>query len=379
MKYILTLINVFVITSLFAQPGIPDVKEKNLCYERYNAAGEIISPSQRRYAEWECGKLAGVIDCNEKLTYDQDADIIYSGNYGSPFSGTCETCHMTGVLERRVTFVNGKRQGRDTSFYASGCTRIIQSHIQGVESGQWLHYYDSTGFLAWENNYQLGEKHGKQIYFKDKNEEGYSDTTLWENYSAGNLHGIKRTYYSKSRIKNLVTYKNGVLDGPFQIHNLKGAIIQDILYKDGKKDEEAKYYYDDGTLLKTEHYDMGVKNGEFTTFFYQGDIQVKESYKKGVKVGWFQEYYPNKITKQKILYDKKGIRIEEHRYDEQGRETYAFGTPDNVGAEDDEVPGGRKESKAEKKARKKREKAAKKAAKAAAKAAKKAAKENGGE
>ncbi len=366
MKYFVVLICLFSIVSVLAQPGIPEVKEKKLCYERYDATGEIIPPSQRRYAEWECGKLAGVIDCNEKLTYDQDADLIYSGSYGSPFTGTCETCHMTGVLERRVTFVSGKRQGTDTSFYASGCTRIIQTHIQGVESGRWLNFYDSTGYLAWENNYQLGELHGKQIYFKNKNEEGYSDTTLWENYAAGNLHGIKRTYYTKSRIKNMVSYENGVLDGPFKVHNLKGVIIQDVLYKEGEKHEEAKYYYDDGTLLKVENYNMGVKNGDFTTFFYQGDIQVKESFKKGVKIGWFLEFYPNKITKQKILYDKKGVRIEEHRYDEQGRETFAFGTPDNGGAEDDKVPGSEiKETKAEKKARKKREKAAKAAKKAA--------------
>ena len=118
-----------------------------------------------------------------------------------------------------------------------------------------------------------------------------------------------------------------------------------------------------GNLLKIE---TNGKNGEFTTFFYHQDIQVKENYRKGVPIGWFTEYYPDGLTMQKILYDKKGVRIEEHRYDEHGRETYAFGTPDTNGAEDDEVPGG-KETRAQKKARKKKEKADKKAAKLAAK------------
>ncbi|MFT5861094.1 MAG: antitoxin component YwqK of YwqJK toxin-antitoxin module [Flavobacteriaceae bacterium] len=359
MKYLIIIVCLLTNAALFAQ--IPEVKEKKLCYERYDSQGEIIPKSQQQYAEWQCGKLAGVIDCNEKLTYDEDSDIISSGNFGSPFTGRCETCHMNGIIERSVTFVDGKRQGRDTSFYKTGCTRIIQSNIQGVQSGQWFYFYDSTGYLSWENNYQLGEKHGKQIFFTAE-----GDTTLWENYTSGNLHGTKRTYYSKSRIKNSVNYNNGVLEGAFQTYNLKGVIIQDILYKQGKKHEEAKYYYDDGTLLKVGNYDMGVKDGKFTTFYYQQDPQVEENYRRGVRVGWFNEYYPTKLMKQKILYDKKGVRIEEHRYDEQGRETYAFGTPDSNGAEDDEVPGS-KETKAQKKARKKKEKAAKKAAKLAAK------------
>ena len=91
----------------------------------------------------------------------------------------------------------------------------------------------------------------------------------------------------------------------------------DIIYKAGKKNEEAKYFFDDGTLLKTENWTMNVKNGDFKVYYYQGDVQTEETFKKGVRVGWFKEYYPDGNTKQKILYDKKGVRIEEHKYDEQ--------------------------------------------------------------
>ncbi|MFT5777797.1 MAG: antitoxin component YwqK of YwqJK toxin-antitoxin module [Crocinitomicaceae bacterium] len=379
MKYLLILLCSILTTTLFAQ--IPEVKEQKKCYERYDAAGVLIPKDKLRYAEWQCGKLAGVIDCNEKLTYEEDVDIVYAGNNGGPYTGRCETCHMNGILERRVTFVNGKQHGVDTTTYSSGCRRVIQSHIQGVKNGTEIYYYDSTGYVAWEMNYQLGEKHGRQIYFKNKNEENLSDTTLWENYNAGNLHGVKRTYYSKSRIKNVVHYDNGILDGSFKVHNLKGIVIQNVNYRQGKKDKEIKYYYDDGTLLSTEHWSMGVKNGEFTTFFYQGDIQVQQSYKNGQKVGWFVENYPSNKTKQRILYDKKGVRAEEHRYDEQGRETYSFGAPDTNGAEDDEVPIG-KQTKAQKKEAKRKAKLAKKEAKRKAKAEKaaaKLAKKTGGE
>jgi len=338
-----------VFTAQFSFAQIDDLLEKDSCYFVKDAQGERVQ--SRRYAEWQCGKLAGVIDCNDRLDYDQESDIVYLNNKdmanaddsGKPFTGTCETCHMNGVLARRITFVNGKTNGIDTTYYESGCPQVIRNYIQGVESGQWLFMYDSTEYLAWEMNYYLGEKHGKQIYFK-KN----GDTTKWENYSNGILDGVKRTYYEGSKIKREVTYKMGVFDGPFKIYNREGVIIEEINYKEGKKDKECKYFYDDGKPLKIEHWKMGVENGEFKVFFYQGHVQSVENYEKGRLEGWAIIYYPDSKIKSKALFEK-GVLIEEHRYDEHGRETYTFGVENTDGAEDDEMPSTKKKKKKKKK------------------------------
>ena len=194
-----------------SQAQIDDLLKKDSCYFVKDAQGERVQT--RRYAEWQCGKLAGVIDCNERLDYDQESDVVFLNNKdmanaddsGKPFTGTCETCHMNGVLARRITFVNGRNNGIDTTYYESGCPQVVRSYIQGVESGQWLFMYDSTEYLAWEMNYYLGEKHGKQMYFK-KN----GDTTKWENYTNGILDGMKRTYYPDSKIKREVSYKTNL-------------------------------------------------------------------------------------------------------------------------------------------------------------------------
>jgi antitoxin component YwqK of YwqJK toxin-antitoxin module len=116
-------------------------------------------------------------------------------------------------------------------------------------------------------------------------------------------------------------------------------------YKQGEKDEENIHYYEDGTLLRTESWDEGIKHGEFKTFFYNQTIQVTENYKKGRKQGWFEEFYPDGKAKNRRLFEKDEL-IEEHRYDENGRETYSFGTPDSPEAEDDAMPKkGKKEKK----------------------------------
>lgn len=330
----------------FAEGQIKNIKKQNKkCYEKTTTA-------QGRYAEWQCGKLAGVVDCNERLEYDQSRDLVLLSaagrnisnmeNVGKPFTGTCETCHMNGILARRIKFVNGKEDGIDTTYYMSGCKQVVRNHLKGVEHGQWLYYYDSTEQLAWEMNYYLGEKHGKQFFFR-KN----GDTIKWENYKNGRLDGVKRTYYPDSKIKREVTYKEGVYHGPFKIYNLKGRLLEEINYVDGKKDGEAKYYYEDGKPLRIEHWKEGIKNGEFKTFFYQGNPQEIQKYYKGKKHGLFIEYYPNGKMKVKKLYEKDEL-IEEHRYDEHGRETYSFGAPEQKDVEDDEMPVPKKKRKKKK-------------------------------
>ncbi len=349
MRSLLIVFSLITTSMAFGQFGVNEGKDS--CYFKYDKNDKRIHDN--RYAEWECGKIAGVIDCNEELRYDKESNIVYReakdnvnlAGSNKPFTGTCEMCYMNGSLQRRVTFVNGKEDGQDTTLYMSGCPQVIRSFVQGAEHGTWYYYYDSTEYLAWEMNYIMGEKHGKQIYFA-KN----GDTTLWENYQNGLLHGIKRDYYPDSKIYKEISYSNGVFDGPFKVYNGYGDIIQDLNYSMGKKDKESKYYYDDGTLMRTENWNKGVKEGEFKIFFYDGSIQQSENYKKGRKEGWFEHFYHDGTPKRRALYEKDEL-IEEHRYDEHGRETYSFGTPTGDQMEDDAAPDSGEKKKKKKKKR----------------------------
>lgn len=339
------------IFSLHVSAQIPEVKQQKKCYLKYDENGNEIK-SKPKYSAWECGKVAAYVDCNQRLEFDESSDMIYLKNddmvnaagANKPFTGTCETCHMNGTIERRVSFVNGKQNGIDTTKYMSGCPQVIRNHIQGVESGQWLYYYDSTEYLAWEMNYMMGQLHGRQIYFKEN-----GDTTRWEIYENGVLNGMKRTYYPYSKIKQEANYKMGVLDGLFKIYNRDGVVIEELNYLQSKKNDECKYFYDDGKPLKIEHWIAGVKNGEFKMFFYDGTVQTSENYKKGLKEGVFEEFYPDGKIKHKRVF-KKDILLEEYKYDEHGRETYAFPERIITDDEDDAVP-----SMGDKKTKKKKE------------------------
>jgi antitoxin component YwqK of YwqJK toxin-antitoxin module len=335
-----TLLLLLVAMKAVAQPGIPVIK-KDSCYKIADAR------KGKRFTEWDCGKLAGVVDCNEKLELDEASNTVITVSAKKPFSGQCETCHMNGILERRVSFVNGKQNGTDTTYYASGCPMVIRTHVQGVENGHWTYYYDSLGTVAWEMNYSVGQKHGPQIFYSRKPKASSGDTTKYENYINGVLQGPKVSYNSKGKRTKQSNYVNGLLEGAFLVYNAEGKIIEEINYKQGKRNGISKYYYDDGILLRTESWDMDVKNGEFKTFYYEGFVQVSENYKKGLKEGWFEEFFPDQKRKSRALY-KKDVLIEEHVWDESGREIKTFGGKASSGAEDDAVPTSGKKKKEKK-------------------------------
>ena len=239
----------------------------------------------QRFADFECGKSSDIVDCNEKLDMEENTNTIFSKGTGEPFTGTCETCHNNGILERKVNFVNGKQNGSDTTFYETGCKMVIRNHIQGVENGKWTFYHDTiVEIVAWEQNYFAGEKEGLQIFFTQK-----GDTTLMENYMAGVLHGIKKKYYPYSKIKTQVNYKNGLMDGEFLNYNYEGSVIEKLNYKEGKKNGECTYFYSNGKLLQTENWLMDIKNGEFKSFYLHGTLQSLETWKKGS--GKEEEYF----------------------------------------------------------------------------------------
>jgi antitoxin component YwqK of YwqJK toxin-antitoxin module len=365
MKYIFTLLSFAFVYNVSAQ--FNDVKqEKDSCYFRFKTVkddnGEdkkvrITTKAELRYLEWECGKKSGWYDCNSDLSYREETNTVYKINNDrsnfagtdKPFTGNCESCHQNGRVQRRVKFVDGKEDGIDTTYYESGCPQIVRELVQGVDHGTWYYMYDSTELLAWEMSYYLGEKHGKHIFFKLQDDDrNRLDTTKWENYDMGYLHGMKRTYHDNGALKMEVNYDHGWYDGKFRLFNNDREVIQEIDYAQGRKHGEAKHYYDDGELLRTEMWDKGLRNGEFKTYFYDQKIQEIESYKKGRKNGWFEIYHPNGELKNRRNY-WEDVLIEEYKYDEHGSETYAFPKYDTGEEfEDDAMPSDRKEADREK-------------------------------
>ena len=299
---------------------------------------------------WQCGLTPGVIDCQEKLVFDEDRKLVVTNNTGMAFTGTCETCYMNGQLEQRVSFVNGKENGEIITYFKSGCTQVVENYVDGFEHGTFTVYYDSTGIVQKESNFYMGKFDGIQ-YQLTKN----GDTVISEFYTNDMLNGMRRDFHPGGKLRTEVSYTEGLMNGMYKRYSPEGILVEEIPYKNGKRNGVLKSYFDDGVLLTVENWTLDVKNGEFKVFFYDGTIRLKEFYKKGVPEGLFEERFPNNQLMWSKIY-KKGTLIEEHRYDENGTEIYTFGVEDVTGIEDDQMPVDKSEKKKKTKKEKKKKK-----------------------
>ena len=135
-NYILALLAVILVQSYNAQKA-PCYKKKKICNFQY------------------------LTNCYEKVAFDSITQRYYSRqNFGVPFDGSCATCHRNGVVEQEMTFVEGRRNGTDTSYYPSGCPYSSQSFLLGNPNGKSTTYFDSTFRVKTEIEHYMGRVHG---------------------------------------------------------------------------------------------------------------------------------------------------------------------------------------------------------------------------
>ena len=253
-----------------------------------------------------------VTNCYEKVAFDSITKRYYSRqNFGVPFDGSCATCHRNGVLEQSITFIEGRRNGTDTSYYPSGCPYSSQSFLLGNPHGKSTTYFDSTFMVKTEIEHYMGQVHG--IYL-EKDAEG--DTLKFQEFANNIPNGVKKEYYSDSKLKKISHYQNGLLHGSQIKFAENGNKELSISYYEGKKDGDWTYYFDNQKIARSEQWDKGIKDGEFKTFNNSEVLISEQYYKKDKPIGTHIERDQNGDEKHVQMFSKKGFLEEEYIIDD---------------------------------------------------------------
>lgn len=277
-------------------------------------------------------------NCYEKVAFDSVTQLYFSRqNFGVPFDGSCATCHRNGVVEQEITIVEGRRNGTDTSYYASGCPFSSQSFLLGKPHGISKTYFDSTNRVKSIIEHYMGSVNGAFITF-DFN----GDTLKLQEYEANLPNGVKKEYYTASVLKKITHYKMGLLHGCQTKYSENGNKQLAISYFEGKKDNVWTYYFDNQEIARIEGWDKGIKEGSFITYNATGTIINERYYKKGKPIGIHKEFYLDGREKHTMFYSKKGVIEEEYAFDDYGvkqiikqRETKAMRKKKRKGKEED--------------------------------------------
>jgi len=223
-----------------------------------------------------------VNNCQDKVAFDEQRNIyLLRKDFATPYSGTCTSCYSNFLVEEKLYFENGKREGRDTSYYRTGCIQAIQEYHLGLQNGSTIIYYDSTQWKQFEIWYKNGALDGPSIQFV-RNEQ--QDTLTLKNYANGKLNGQQRTYYNNGKLRKVSHYNNGLLDGQMYTLTEKGTKESLLNYKNGKKNGVWTYYFDSGKTARIENWKDGKKNGHCVLKLANDDI-IEGPWKYDVRNG----------------------------------------------------------------------------------------------
>ena len=259
-----------------------------------------------------------VKNCHDLVSYDEDKNTYYSKkNLNLLYTGNCVTCYRNGQLESKISIVNGKQDslniGVSIAYYESGCVQSKLLFISGNLEGEAIFYFDSTGNQAQKENFKNGLRNGKSIQF-DNNPT--NDTLEFTSYKNNQLDGFKKEFYPNKKVSSIAEYKNGIQNGIQKSFSEDGKIKMEIAYQNGKKHGEWRYYFNSGKLAAIQNWDSGLKDGEFRTMDEKGTLIIFESYKKGIPIETHFENHSDGKTKHVIVFNKKGVVIEEYSFDE---------------------------------------------------------------
>jgi antitoxin component YwqK of YwqJK toxin-antitoxin module len=255
------------------------------------------------------------------------------------FGGVIRTDTSKLTLTVDGNYFEGLKSGYWKNYDFSNTLRSEGSFLQGKEFGEWKYYYTN-----WENDDSGTHPYSKQLY-------------LVLNYSNGNLEG-KSTRYSfleeeffpcEETEKNSISidtckrmvfqkvleigfYKNGKLNGPYELRDSLDVLIAKGNYKDDMKvgewlhrinenglNEEVVFSYQKGNYIKDK------KEGKWIKYFTEGKVSDSFNYKNGYLHGeyisWNQFGNPNEKKQfsngqltELIIYDSLGVK-QKHKYE----------------------------------------------------------------
>jgi len=210
--------------------------------------------------------------------------------------------------------------------YSFSQSNINQFDSEGKRHGNWKKLY-SNGNIRYKGVFS----HGKEIgIFKFYNVTGEKSPRVTKTYkltativdvqffskkgiieSKGQMQDKKRVgkwmYFFKDgkTILSTENYKNGFLEGKFQIFYKNGKLTELAHYKNGKLNGKRIRYSDDGETTEDITYQAGIMHGPAIIYDEKGEIYSKGNYTDGIKTGIWEFNMDGvmvKTTPDKIKY-----------------------------------------------------------------------------
>jgi antitoxin component YwqK of YwqJK toxin-antitoxin module len=260
------------------------------------------------------------------------------------FGGVIKTDTSKVTLIADGNYYEGFKSGYWKNYDLTNTLRSEGQFLSDNEIGEWKYYYTNwsdgkQGNMPYSQklfliqNYSNGKLDGKSTRYSYLNEEEYPCSENDENKNP--LDTCKRYVYKK--VFETSYYKNGMLNGPFEIKDsvnntiVKGNFKNDLkdgewLHRYSEKDEKEEIYY----IYQKGNYQNDKREGKWIQYYKEGKISESFNYQNGELHGEYIDWnsfdkpreikqFNNGKLKELVTFDSLGVtKINKYEiYDEQ--------------------------------------------------------------
>jgi antitoxin component YwqK of YwqJK toxin-antitoxin module len=238
---------------------------------------------------------------------------VYRDLLKTLFGGMIRTDISKLTLTSEGSYYDGLKNGYWKNYDLTGALISEGRFDNDQETGEWKNYYtnwsDGKGGnkpyskqLYLIQNYTNGLLDGKSIRYSYLEEEKYPCSEVDENKDP--IDTCIRYVYKK--VFETTFYKNGKLNGPFELRDSLNEIIAKGFYKDDLKNSEWYYRYAkkdfNNTLFfvyQKGSYLNDKRDGKWIQYYNEGKISESFNYKNGDLHGEFIEW--NDYNKPRVI------------------------------------------------------------------------------
>lgn len=122
------------------------------------------------------------------------------------------------------------------------------------------------------------------------------------------ITGEVRFFYETGEVKQLQTFKNGILNGPRKGWHINGQLRQEGAFEDGKIIGTRRVWYDNGKLRDEGNYKNGKLDGIRKGWWDNGKLKHEYTYNQNKFDGPYRKYTKDgKLEEEKIYKDGRVI------------------------------------------------------------------------
>lgn len=273
---------------------------------------------------------------------------IYRDFSRSLFGGVMNTDTSKLTLTSEGSYYQGLESGYWKNYDLTGTLRSEGRYSNGHKTGEWKYYYtnwsDGNGVnvpyskqLFLVENYLNGKLDGKSTRYSFLNEEEYPCSETDENKNP--FDSCTRYIYQK--VLETAFYKNGKLNGPFEIRDSLNEVYAKGSFKDDLKDGEWFHRYSDKDfedkpyfIYQKGNYTKDKREGQWIQYYTEVTISETFNYKNGELHGEYVEWNQfNKPRERKqfnygkltelITYDSLGV-MPKNKYEIYDENNYSY-------------------------------------------------------